>query len=172
MAASSSRSIVRGARRESRWLTTSRTLSGVPSSLSGRVSRIVPSATSTTPGLDERAPQLADEERVAVGEVADRLRELGRAGADLAARGAADELRHVVAGEAGEPQPHDVVGAAQVGERLRERLRHVGLGVAEGGEQQHARAPGGAREVAQEQERRGVGPVPVLDHEQHRPARG
>ena len=153
-------------------MTTSRTLSGVPSSPSGRVSRIVPLGDLDDPGLDERAPQLADEERVAVGEVADRLCELRRAGADVTARGAADELRYVVARKAGEPQPHDVVGSAQVGERLGERSRHVGLGVAEGAEQQQARAPGGARQVAQEQQRRGVGPVPVLDHEQHRPVAG
>ncbi len=64
----------------------------------------------------------------------------------------------------------DVLGAAQVGERLRERLRHVGLGVAEGREQQHAGVSGGARQVPQEEQRRRVGPVPVLEHEQHRPA--
>ncbi len=120
------------------------------------------------PGLDERAPQLADQERVPVGELADRVREVGRAGADLAARGAGDELGHLVVGEAAELEAHDVVGAAQVGERLGERLRHVGVGVAEGAEQQQARVGGGAHEMAQEQERRGVGPVPVLDHEQHR----
>ena len=39
--------MVPGARRESRWLTTSRTLSGVPSSVSGAVRRIAPSTTST-----------------------------------------------------------------------------------------------------------------------------
>ena len=80
----------------------------------------------------------------------------------------AQELAHVVVGEAGEAQPDDVVGAAQVGERLRDGLGDVGLGVAEGGEQEHARVAGGARQVAQEQERRGVGPVAVLEDEQHR----
>ena len=76
----------------------------------------------------------------------------------------------LVAREAGQPQPDHVVGAAQVGESVRERLRQVGLGVAEGGEQQHPRPAAGPRQVAQEQQCRGVGPVPVLDHEQHRPA--
>ena len=120
--------------------------------------------------LDQRAPELADQERVPAGELADRPRELRRAGAELALRGAPDELAHLLAREPGQPQPHDVVGAAQVGERLRERLRDVGLGVAEGGEQQHARVARGPREVTQEQQGRRVGPVPVLEHEQHRPA--
>ena len=120
------------------------------------------------PGLDQRAPQLADQERVALGEVADRPGQLGGPRAGIGARGPAHELGDLLGGQAGEPQPHDVVRPAQVGERLRERLRHVGLGVAEGGEEQQARAPGAARQVAEKQERRGVGPVPVLDHEQHR----
>ncbi len=116
--------------------------------------------------LDQPAPQLADQERVAVGELADRLRERERRGAQLAAPGAADELGHVAVGEPGEPQPHDVV-AAQVGERLRQRVGDVRLGVAVGGEHEDPRL-GGAREMAQEQERRCVGPVRVLEHEQGR----
>jgi hypothetical protein len=75
-----------------------------------------------------------------------------------------------VVGEAGEAEPDDVVGAAEVGERLRERPGHVGLRVAEGGQQQHPRIARRAGEMAQEQERRRVGPVPVLEHEQDRPA--
>src|SRR5205823_10947339 len=74
-------------------------------------------------GLDERAPELADEERVAPGELADRLRELGRPGARLAARGAPDELGHLLAREAAEPHADDVVAPSQVRERLGERLR-------------------------------------------------
>jgi hypothetical protein len=85
-------------------------------------------------------------------------------------RGAAHELVHLLAGEAAQPQPDDVVGAPQVGERLRERLRDVGLGVAERRQQHHASVAGGPRQVAQEQERRRVCPVAVLEDEQHRPA--
>ena len=99
------------------------------------------------------------------------MRELGRAGVDVGPPGVADELADLLVGEAGQPQPDDVVGAAQVGERLRERGREVGLGVAEGGEHQHPRPAGGAGQVTQEQERRRVGPVPVLEHEQHRARR-
>ena len=79
-----------------------------------------------------------------------------------------DELVHLVVGEAREPQAHDGVGAAQVGERVRERRRDVGLRVAERGEQEEARVPGRPGEVAEEHERRRVGPVAVLEHEQDR----
>ena len=101
--------------------------------------------------LDERPPQLAHEERVA--HVSSRIARASsrRLGAEPPPDGELDELRHLVAGELGEPQAHDVV-AAQVGERLRQRLGHVGLGVAEG--DRRGRAPRGARQVAQEQERR------------------
>ena len=169
-AASSSRSVVRGARRESRWLTTSRTLSGVPSSVSGRVSRIAPSAISTTPGLDQRAPQLADQERVALGEVADRPGELGRA-RRRAAAARPDELGHLVAGEARR------AAAARrrrsgAGRRASPRApparrpRCRGTWRAAAGARARPPARGGAGA-----ERRRVGPVPVLEHEQHRPRR-
>ena len=170
-AASSSRSVVLGARRESRWLTTSRTLSGVPSSLSGRVTLTRPPRDLDDPRLDQGAPELADEEGVAAGEVVDRGRELAQLGVGVAAGGAADQVGDLGPGEPREAHPHDVLGAAQVGERLRELHRQVGLGVAEGHEEQQPGAPGGARQVPQQQQRRRVGPVPVLEHEQHRPPR-
>ena len=113
--------------------------------------------------VDQAAPQLADQERVAVRQVGDRARQLGL----VAARHAAHELGHLVPGQAAEAQPHDLFGAAQVGEQLRQRVGQVGLGVAERGHQQQARAPAGARQVPQQAERGGVGPVRVLEHEQH-----
>ena len=131
----------------------------------------VPSTTSTMP-VSTRARH-SSQTRNALPPVSSPIARAssGWPGAGVALRGVAQELADVVVGQAGEAQPDDVVGAAQVGERLRERLRDVGLGVAEGGEQQHARVAGGAREVAQEQEGRGVGPVAVLEDEQDRPAR-
>ena len=122
------------------------------------------------PGLEQGAPELADEKGVAAGEVVDRLRELSQLGAGIAAGGAADQIGDLRPGEAREPHSHDVLGAAQVGERLRQPRGHVGLGVAKGREQQQAAAAGGARQVPQHQQRRGIGPVPVLEHHQHRPA--
>ena len=107
--------------------------------------------------VGERAPELADEERVAAGQLADLAGDL---------RVGAHELGHLVARQPREPQAHDVLGAAQVGQRLAQRLRHVG--VAEGGQHQQARAGAAARQVPQQAERRPVGPVRVLEHEQHR----
>ena len=120
-------------------------------------------------GLDQRPPELADEEGVAPGEIVDRGRELAELGVGVASGGAADQIGDLGAGKSREAHPHDVLGAAQVGKRLRELLRHVGLGVAEGHEEEQPGAPGRARQVPQEQERGNVGPVPVLEHQQHRP---
>ncbi len=118
--------------------------------------------------LDERAPELAQQERVALGEVADRAGEPCVGRVDLAAARPANELPDVLLAEAAQVQAHDVVGAAQVGERLGELCGDVGLGVPERGEQEHAGLARRPREVAQEHERRGVRPVPVLEHEQQR----
>ena len=167
-AASSRRSLAAGVRRESRWLTTSRTLSGLPISASGRPSRIAPYVELDGAGLDQRAPELADEERVPLGEAVDRLCELAQLRAGIASGGAADELGDLVAGEPREPQPDDVVGAAEIGERLGERLRHVRLGVAEGREQENPHVSGGTGEVPEQEQRRSIGPVAVLEHEQRR----
>ena len=145
-------------RRASRWLTTSRTLSGVPSSASGRVrrSRRRPPRPRR---LHERAPQLADQEGVALGELADRPCELRHARRRRRRPRRGGRTRATSSPERpAEPQPDDVVGAAQVGQRLRQRVRHVGLGVAERGEQQQARAPAGPREVAQQQRASGRRP--------------
>ena len=104
-------------------------------------------------GLDERAPQLADQERVALGQVADRPRELREPGAESAPAARRDELGHLVAGEPGEPQPDDVVGPAQVGERLRRaspapRPRCRGTWRAAARARRRPAAPGGAAAAA------------------------
>ena len=119
-------------------------------------------------GLDERPPELVDEERVSFGEVADRPRQIAEPFARVGSGRAPHELHDVVAGQPAEPQADDVLGSAEVGERLRERLRHVGLGVAERGEQEQARITAGSREMPQEQQCRSVGPVSVLDDQEHR----
>ena len=116
--------------------------------------------------VDQAAPQLADEERVAAGHVGDRRCQLGHG---LVAGYAAHQLGDVVAGQAAEAQPHDVVGAAQVREHLRQRVGHVGLGVAEGRDQQQPGAPARAGQVPQQAQRGGVGPVRVLEHEHDGP---
>ena len=132
--------MVPGANRESRWLTTSRTLSGVPSSASGRVSRIVPSTTSKPP-VSASARQNS-QTRKAFPSVSSliALASSGTPELEPGPGGMANELGHVLVGEAGQAEPNHVLGSAQVGERLRERLRHVGLGVAERREQEQAAA--------------------------------
>ena len=115
--------------------------------------------------LDQRAPLLAQQEGVPLGERAQRLRQRRR---PVDARGPADELRHLGFGEAAEAQPHDVV-APEVGEALGERGRDVRLGVAERPQQQQP-AVAGPGELAEQQQGGAVGPVQVLEHEQRRAA--
>ena len=115
--------------------------------------------------LDQRAPELAEQERVALGERVQRLRERDRR---IAPRRAPDELRHLRVRQAGQPEPDDVV-AAQVGEGLGERGRDVRLRVPERREQQD-RGAAGPGQMAQQQQRRPVRPVQVLEHEQRRAA--
>ena len=157
-----------GARRESLWLTTSLTLSGVPSSADDRVSRIVP-ATTSTPSVSPSARQSSQTRNgLPSGQVGDRASELGHAGAEVALGRAANEVGHLVIGKPGQPQADDVIGSAQVGEGLGERRRDIRIGVAEGGQQAEAGLRGAASEVAQQQQRRPVSPVTVFDHQQHR----
>jgi hypothetical protein len=118
-------------------------------------------------GLDERPPKLVDEKRVSFGEVADRPRQVAEPFARIGSCRAPHKLHHVVAGQAAEPQADDVLGSAEIGERLRERARHVGLAVAERGQQEQARITAGPSEVPEEQQGRSVGPVSVLDDQKH-----
>jgi hypothetical protein len=68
-----------------------------------------------------------------------------------------------------EPQAHDILTAAQVGQRLRQQLRHLGLGVAEARQHQNAPRPRRPRKVTEQQERGRIGPMNVFQHHQHRP---
>lgn len=122
--------------------------------------------------LHRLAPQLADEEGVAGGEIVDRTRELvqlGVVGVGVTSNGTADQVRDLRPREPLQAHAHNIIGAAQVGKRLRELRGYVCLAVAEGREDQQAGAPGGARQVSHERQRRRVRPMPVLEHEQYRP---
>ena len=123
------------------------------------------------PGLEQGAPELADQEGVASGEVVNRARELGQLGIAAEVTGCpADEVGDLGLREAREAHPEDIIGAPEVGQRLRQTSRHlVGLGVAEGDEDQEPGAPGGPRQKPQQEKRRHVRPVRVLEHQQHRP---
>ena len=75
----------------------------------------------------------------------DGVRQVVQLTAQIATGRAAHELGHFVAGEPAQPETHDVVGSPEVGQGVRQCLGHVGLGVAEGGEQQHTGVSGSAR---------------------------
>ena len=118
-------------------------------------------------GIDQVAPELGEEERVPVRQAEDRLRHLPR---PLCAGGQAHELRHLVVAQPAQAHANDALRPGDVDQGLRERRRHVGLEVAEGGDEQHPRGAAGSHQVADEQQRRDVRPVHVLQHEQHRRA--
>ena len=148
-AASSSRSMVLGARRDSRWLTTSRTLSGVPSSVSGRVTLTSPPATSTIP-VSTSARQ-SSQTRNALPPVRSWIvvRKLAQLRVGVASGGTADQIGDLRPGEPCETHSHDVVGAAQVGKRLRRapparRPRCRGRLRGSAGGRSRRSAPGGA----------------------------
>ena len=169
-AASSSTSRVGASSRASRWLTTSRTVSGVPSSASGRVRRAMPPPISMVPVSIIARQSSVIRKALPCGQVADRLGQLGQVGDGGGARGAQHELGHLLGRQPAQPQPHHALRAPQLHQRLGQLGGDVGLGVAERGQQQHARVRGGPGQVPQQEQRRRVGPVAVLQHQQQRPA--
>ena len=81
-----------------------------------------------------------------------------------------DELPELGVGEPTEPDPDDALGAGDVDERVGEARRDLAGGVSIRRDDQHARGRAGPHEVAQEEQRRRVRPVDVLEHEQDRRA--
>ena len=118
-------------------------------------------------GLDQHPPQLGDQERVALGEIADRGGHRDQLVVALAARGPQHELGRVPRIQPGDPQPGDGVRAPQVGQQVAQRRAVRGVRLAVGGDQQQACVAGRADEVADQRERRLVRPVEILQHEQH-----
>ena len=116
--------------------------------------------------LEQRPPQLRHKERVAAGELPQRAAEVRQLRAEIGAGGARHELGDLRRAQAAEPQADDALGAPQVRERRGQGLRDVRLRVAERRHQHGTRLADPAGEVAQEQERRRVGPVGVL-HDEH-----
>ncbi len=168
-AASSSSVVVAVLSRASRWLTTSRTPSGLPSWASAWASRRSPVVDRHDLAFQHRAPELGHEEGVAAGQLAHDPCDLRHIRHRVADR-ALDELGDLLSAQTSEPQPYHSLGAAKIDERRRQRLRHLGLGVTEGRDEERASIGCPARQVAQEQERGRVGPVAVLDHHHQRRA--
>lgn len=118
--------------------------------------------------LGEVAQDLADEERIALGLAVDRLGE-GPRGLLLADR--VDERLHLVAVETTQEGPLVEVLAAERGDRIGERVRSVELDVAVRAHDQDALAAQVAGEVLEEQQRRLVGPVQVVEDQDQRAGR-
>ena len=113
--------------------------------------------------VHQLAPELRDEEGVAAGELADGLGQLRRR---LGTRRQPDELGELAVGKPPESDTDDPLRAVDVDERLRELGGDVRLGVAKRRDDQHPRRGARADEVSDEEQRRRVGPVQVLEHEQ------
>jgi hypothetical protein len=114
--------------------------------------------------LGEVADDLLDEERVAVGLRVQAVHEVGR---HVVSGRALQQLGDLLLAQPRQRQPLDQPLAAQVGERLAERVRGREVGGAVGPRDEQ-RPVGEAHEVAQEQQRGRVGPVQVVQHQHHR----
>jgi hypothetical protein len=119
-------------------------------------------------GAAAEAPQhLVDEERVPA-RVAEQLAHERRLRLDGAVGG--QQVRHLLGVEAAEGELLEAVLAPQVGEQAQQLRGRVDL--AEGPDDHQPAPAQRAQDVAQERQRRLVGPVEVVDQEQHRPRRG
>ena len=115
--------------------------------------------------LGQVARELDDEERVALGLLVDRPdQRIRRLGAAALAR----ERGHVLAREPAEMEPLDGKIALEVGQRVRQRAGAVQLGVSVAGHHEQAVLLGRAQQVRQEQERRLVRPVEVVEQQHDR----
>ena len=87
--------------------------------------------------------------------------------AELAVGGAGEELGHLLAVQPGHPQPHQALRPPQVDEASDSSAGTSASVSRKVARIEHPRVRGGAREMPEQQQGRRVGPVPVLDHEQH-----
>ena len=119
--------------------------------------------------LAQVAPELAEEQRRAAGQLADRGGELRRR---LRVGRGADERADLVVAEPAEREPRHAVEARQVGERVRERGPDLLAAVAVGRDDEQPRLGSRPREPAEQVQRLAVGPVDVVGDEQQRLQRG
>ena len=123
----------------------------------------------------EQLDELVDEERVAGARLVDRRDELrrdrlGLAGAAQPAGARGGELADLVAAEALQRQPGG--RAREAAERGGELGARVRLGVAVGGDRQQRDVGQRARDELERQQRGGIGPVQVVEHDDERLALG
>ena len=115
-------------------------------------------------GLDQVADDLLDEERVSLGLLVQRVCERARRGLT---RSSAHELGRLGLAQSPDVELGGEPVAAKLAERVRERVAPP-LGRAVCGEDQQPSRVRRPRQVAQQQQRRPVGPLDVVEHEQHR----
>ena len=119
--------------------------------------------------LAARGQQLLGEERVAVRAAVDIRHELG---VGLRAEDRAEQRGDLGAAETGEVDPLDAAPAIQFGEPRQQRVATVELVAAERADEQDGHVPEGPDEVGDGLAGCAVGPVQVLDDQQHRRALG
>ena len=112
----------------------------------------------------EMTEHFLDEERVPLRLVVQRARKVGRR---RPADPQPDQPRRIALGEAGELDLLQQPLVAQVRDRGREALARL-LGRAVGADDRQPARPRRASQVTQQHQRRTVGPVQVVDHDQHR----
>ena len=111
------------------------------------------------------AQHLGDEERVAGGAALQRPRGVHRRAVELLAGRVARELGDRLGLQPGEVDARDVGLTMQVGQQLDQRMLVVELGRAEGRDDRQPQPQVGGDEVAQEQQRRRVGPLDVVQEQ-------
>ena len=117
------------------------------------------------------AQHLGCEERIAFGAFGDEPGELrGR----FRSHHACDQPTNRGGIETTQRHPGDVVLAAERGQHVGQRMRPIELAFAVGRDDGELRRPGRAHDMAQQQQRGLVGPVEVVEDQQHRraPRRG
>jgi hypothetical protein len=124
------------------------------------------------PGGDQVAPELAEEERVAAAPLRERGGELSQAAVEGLARRLLDQGRDVVGVQTAHPQPTDRLEAAQARQRHRQGIPDLAGRVPEGRDHEHPPGRAHLREVVEQGERVGAGPVHVVEDDHQRPPPG
>ncbi len=109
--------------------------------------------------------RLADEERVARGDLGDLASEFDALAFELAATGQRQILENVGRAQTRQHHPLDARLASQVSHHVGQRVGPVEIGGAKRAHHEDWRIAQPAHEVAQQQQARPVGPVEVVEHE-------
>ena len=117
-------------------------------------------------GLHEVAPQLAEQERVAVGLLGEHLDRPCRYCVDRGARRGLDERGDALTVEAGDLHAREAFETVELGERLVEGVVDIGRRLAMRGDQTQAQRQRRAEPVQYQLQRGPAGPLEVVQHEQ------